>query len=121
MYTIHNIHSIHCVHYTVTNTANLSGISLMIWLLGYELRDTIMLFSMEDIFVISSKKKTDFLRPLRDVLAKKENMPKMTLLTRMKVCVFLLIADYLFSNFWEFVYPVSYSLIKFTQFIGINV
>ena len=62
------------------------GISLMIWLLGYELRDTIMLFSMEDVFVISSKKKTDFLRPLRDVLAKKDDLPTMTLLTRMKVC-----------------------------------
>ena len=61
------------------------GISLMIWLLGYELRDTIMFFTMEDIFVISSKKKTDFLRPLRDVLSKKDDMPNMTLLTRMKV------------------------------------
>lgn len=57
----------------------------MIWLLGYELRDTIMLFSIEDIFVISSKRKTDFLRPLRDVLAKKDDLPNMTLLTRMKV------------------------------------
>ena len=65
---------------------NAPGISLMIWLLGYELRDTIMLFSMEDVFVISSKKKTDFLRPLRDVLAKKDDLPTMTLLTRMKVC-----------------------------------
>ena len=37
----------------------------MIWLFGYELRDTILFFTQKDIFVIATKKKTDFLRPLR--------------------------------------------------------
>lgn len=57
----------------------------MIWLFGYELRDVILFFTLEEVFVMASKKKTDFLRPLRDVMAKKEELPNMTLLTRLKV------------------------------------
>ncbi|KAL5252216.1 hypothetical protein ACHWQZ_G015116 [Mnemiopsis leidyi] len=82
-----NLSHVDSLSIAVTNDDDVTyskGISLMIWLLGYELRDTIMFFTMEDIFVISSKKKTDFLRPLRDVLSKKDDLPNMTLLTRMK-------------------------------------
>ena len=61
----------------------------MIWLFGYELRDVVLFFSLEDVFVIATKKKTDFLRPLRDVMAKKGDLPNMTLLTRLKVNSFL--------------------------------
>ena len=56
-----------------------------LWLFGYELADTLCVFCANDIHILSSKKKIDFIKPLEDALAKKPDLPKLKLYTRNKV------------------------------------
>lgn len=56
--------------------------SLQTWLLGYELTDTISVFTKEAILFLASKKKIEFLRQIENV--KHDDIPPVKLLTRTK-------------------------------------
>ena len=58
--------------------------SLQTWLLGYELKDTIMVLTSEAIHFLSSKKKIEFLRQI-EANKDENNVPPVKLLTRDKV------------------------------------
>ena len=57
---------------------------MQIWLFGYELVDTLCVFCANEIHVLSSKKKIEFLRPLEAALSQKSDLPTLKLLTRNK-------------------------------------
>ena len=57
---------------------------MQIWLFGYELVDTLCVFCANEIHILSSKKKIEFLRPLESALSQKSNLPTLKLLTRNK-------------------------------------
>jgi nucleosome binding factor SPN SPT16 subunit len=59
--------------------------TFQIWLLGYELADTITVFTEKGIFFLSSKKKIDFLKPLESGKENQQAVPPVTLLVRNKV------------------------------------
>jgi len=58
--------------------------TFQIWLLGYELADTITVFTEKGIFFLSSKKKIDFLKPLESGKENQKAVPPVTLLVRNK-------------------------------------
>ena len=63
--------------------------SMQIWLIGYELADTMMLFCQNNIVFLSSKKKIDFLRPLESAARPDDakELPQIKLLVRDKVII----------------------------------
>ena len=58
--------------------------SLQSWLLGYELPDTILVMTQENIIFLASKKKIEFLRPLESNLDSTRTVPDVKLLVRDK-------------------------------------
>ncbi|XP_022164066.1 FACT complex subunit spt16 isoform X1 [Myzus persicae] len=56
--------------------------SLQIWLFGYELTDTVSVFTLEGVHIIASKKKVEFLKPAENV--KDSDCPSVKLITREK-------------------------------------
>lgn len=58
--------------------------TLQLWLFGYELADTLCVFCANEIHILSSKKKIDFIKPLEETLASKPDLPKLKLYTRNK-------------------------------------
>ncbi len=72
--------------YTHTYTHTHTHTRVQIWLFGYELADTLIVFCANEIHILSSKKKIEFLRPLEGALAKKEELPHLKLAIRNKVC-----------------------------------
>lgn len=55
------------------------------WLLGYELTDTVMLFTKEALYFLSSKKKIEFLKPVESPKDKTGDDPAVELLVRDRV------------------------------------
>ena len=62
--------------------------ALQIWLLGYELRDTILVITSQGVFFLASKKKIDFLKQIENNESDGD-VPPIKLLIREKVCVML--------------------------------
>lgn len=58
--------------------------TLQIWLLGIELSDTICVFAEKGIFILSSKKKIDFLKGLESSKENENSVPPVHLLVRNK-------------------------------------
>ncbi|VVC28157.1 Hypothetical protein CINCED_3A014976 [Cinara cedri] len=56
--------------------------SLQIWLFGYELTDTVSVFTQESVHIIASKKKVEFLKPAENV--KDSDCPSVKLIIREK-------------------------------------
>lgn len=56
---------------------------LQSWLLGYELTDTITVFTVDCIYFLSSKKKIEFLKQVEN--HKEDNVPTIKLLVRDRV------------------------------------
>ncbi|KAK6637444.1 splicing associated factor Dre4 [Polyplax serrata] len=56
--------------------------ALQIWLLGYELRDTIIVIAKQGIYFLASKKKIDFLKQIENIEG--DNIPPIKLLVREK-------------------------------------
>lgn len=51
---------------------------------GYELADTLTVFCANEIHILSSKKKIEFLRPLESALSDREELPHLKLAIRNK-------------------------------------
>ena len=58
--------------------------SPQMWLFGYELVDTLCVFCANDIHVLSSKKKIEFLRPVEAALSQRTDLPNLQLHARNK-------------------------------------
>lgn len=59
--------------------------ALQSWLLGYELTDTISVFSQDGIYFLTSKKKIEFLKQVEN--SKSDGVPEIKLLVRDRVSI----------------------------------
>lgn len=61
------------------------SMALQLWLLGYELTDTISVFASDAIYFLSSKKKIEFLKQAQNI--NEEGVPEIKLLVRDRVSI----------------------------------
>ena len=81
-----------------THTHTHTHAHTQIWLFGYELADTLTAFCANEIHILSSRKKIEFLRPLEGALAKREDLPNLVLSVRNKVHLFSATPDNHFAT-----------------------
>lgn len=58
---------------------------LQIWLFGYELNDTICVFTRDTVYILSGKKEIHFLKPLEHGIGMDINEPNVKLFVRNQV------------------------------------
>lgn len=59
--------------------------AVQLWLFGYELTDTLCVFCEEEVHILTSKKKVDFLQPVLPLLEDEPDMPTVKMHLRTKV------------------------------------
>lgn len=68
------------------------SMALQLWLLGYELTDTISVFASDAIYFLSSKKKIEFLKQAQNI--NEEGVPEIKLLVRDRVSIQIILFFY---------------------------
>lgn len=61
--------------------------AIQVWLLGLEMSDTLLVFTEKGIYVLASKKKIDYLKPLESSKENEKYVPPINLLVRNKVSI----------------------------------
>lgn len=71
-----------------------------LWLLGYELSDTVMVFTPDAVYFLSSKKKIEFLKQVENSKDKTGDEPAVKLLVRDRVSLMAIMPSCIWTMEW---------------------